>query len=338
MASKPDSLIRLRLNARQIAFLVKLDEERSVLKAAEALAMTQPAASKLLRYFEETLDVKLFERHARGVVPTWYGEILVRRARAMLSELNLAQEEIAALKRGLSGQVSIGTVISPGTNLIPMAIKLVKERRPSLLVSVEVNYSKQLIKKLLSADVDIVLGRILDPQGAEELAFEPLSDERHAVIARADHPLAGRRNLTLEEIRDQTWILPEPGSMARDRLVSVFIERGLAMPTSVVETTSLPVITGLLSKSDMIATFPACAVEPYRKAGIVTVLIEDIGVNIGPFGIVTRRARQLSPGAQAMLDALRETAETLYSGTGRQYPGADPPNLCSVRAARQRRG
>jgi DNA-binding transcriptional LysR family regulator len=313
MASKPEFLTRLRLNARQIAFLVKLDEERSVLKAAEAIAMTQPAASKLLRCFEETLEVKLFERHARGVVPTRYGEILIRRARAMLSEMNLAQEEIVALKRGSSGRVSIGTVISPGTNLVPMAVKLVKQRRPGLLVSVEVDYSKQLIKKLLSADIDIVLGRILDRDGAEELAFEPLSDERHAVIARADHPLAGRRNLTLEEIRDQTWILPEPGSIARDRLASVFVERGLDMPTSVVETTSLPVITGLLSQSDMVATFPACAVEAYRKAGIVTVLIEDLGVHIGPFGIVTRRARQLSPGAQTMLDALRETAKTLYA-------------------------
>src|SRR5688572_398872 len=126
MASKPEFLTRLRLNARQIAFLVKLDEERSVLKAAEAIAMTQPAASKLLRCFEETLEVKLFERHARGVVPTRYGEIHIRRARAMLSEMNLAQEEIVALKRGSSGRVSIGTVISPGTNLVPMAVKLVK--------------------------------------------------------------------------------------------------------------------------------------------------------------------------------------------------------------------
>ena len=127
MASmKSDSFIRSRLKARQMALLVHLDEHRSVMKAAEACGMTQPAASKLLREFEDAFDVKLFERHARGVVPTWFGEILVRRARAVLSEISLAQEEISALKGGLAGQASIGTVLSPATNLVPMA-----DRSPS---------------------------------------------------------------------------------------------------------------------------------------------------------------------------------------------------------------
>jgi DNA-binding transcriptional LysR family regulator len=317
MPFKPESFIRSRLNARQIALIVKLDEQRSVLKAAEAVAMTQPAASKLLHDFEQALGVKLFERHARGIVPTWFGEILVRRGRAMLSELSLAQEEIAALKCGLSGEASIGTVLSPVTSLVPAAIKLVKQRRPGLLVRVELSYSKQLVRKLLGGELDVVLGRILDPHGAENLSFERISDERHAVIARAHHPLARKRNLKLTDLGDQTWILPEAGSVVRDRLVGVFVEHGLAMPSSVVETTSVPVIMNLLRMSDMVATLPASAVEPYCTAGILTVLIEDLGVDIGPFGIVTRRGRELSPGAQAMLDALRETAEELYKSTAK---------------------
>jgi DNA-binding transcriptional LysR family regulator len=76
-----DWLTRSRLNARQLSLLVQLDEKRSVVHAAEAAYLTQPAASKFLTGLEDALGFALFTRHARGVEPTPYGEILVRHAR-----------------------------------------------------------------------------------------------------------------------------------------------------------------------------------------------------------------------------------------------------------------
>lgn len=316
-SSKSESFIRSRLKPRQLALLVHLDELRSVLRAAEAAGMTQPAASKTLREFERAFEVRLFERHARGVVPTWFGEILIRHARAIMAEIHLASQEITALKEGFAGQASIGTVLSPGTSLVPMAIALVKRRCPKLRVSVEINHSKALVKKLLQGDLDILVCRILDSRGAAELQFERLADERHAVVARAHHPLAGKRGLSLAGLVGQAWILPEAGSVLRDRLVSVFAEQELQPPSDVVETTSLPVITSLLRATDMVAPLPAAAVQPYCRAGDLTILVEDLGVDIGLFGIVTRRNRKLSPGVQLLLTALRESASKLYSRTTR---------------------
>ena len=313
--AKSDSFIRSRLKARQMALLVHLDEHRSVMKAAEACGMTQPAASKLLREFEEAFDVKLFERHARGVVPTWFGEILVRRARAVLSEIGLAQEEIAALKGGLAGQASVGAVLSPCMNLLPSAIEFAKHRRPGLLISVSLDYSKSLVKRLLQGDLDIVVGRILDPHGAEELQFEPLGNEQHALVAAADHPFAGKRGLALKDLMDQGWILPEPGSLLRDRLISVFVEQGLRLPGNVVETTALPVITSLLRRTNMVAALPLDVVQPYCQAGVLTVLIPNLNVQMGVFGLVTHRERKLSPGAQVLLAALREAGTKIYASS-----------------------
>jgi DNA-binding transcriptional LysR family regulator len=184
-----------------------------------------------------------------------------------------------------------------------------------LLVSVEVDYSKHLVKKLLQGDLDMVIGRILDSQGAAELVFEPLADEQTAVIARARHPLAGKRSVSLRNLVDQGWILPEPGSVLRDRLIALFLQQGLTLPTNVVETTSLPVIASLLRMTDMVSALPAAAVQSYCQAGVLTILVENLGVEIGSFGIVTRRGRKLSPGAQVLLTALREVAAKLYPGT-----------------------
>src|SRR5450432_311959 len=137
--------------------------------------MTQPAASKMLGELEDVLGVKLFERHSRGVQPTWYGEILVRHARAAMSEMDRAHEEIQALKSGLIGQVSIGTVTNPGTYLIPPVIAAVKASNPSLLIKIEVDFSRPMVARLLEGHLDYVVGRILDAEGADELIFEPLS-------------------------------------------------------------------------------------------------------------------------------------------------------------------
>ena len=309
----PKPLIRSRLKTRQLALLVHLDEERCVVRAAQAAGMTQPAASKLLREIEAGLDVKLFERHARGVAPTWYGEILVRHARLALSEISLAHEEIAALKAGLSGKAAIGTVVNPGTNLVPMAVARVKKQHPAILISVDIDSSKPLVERLLQGQLDMLVARVLDSHGAEALSFEPLADERHAVIGRRHHPLAGKPGLCLEELVSQPWILPAPGSLVRDELVSVFLQRGLPLPNNVVQTSSLPVITSLLRTTNMIAPLPEECVQPYIDSGELTVLVEDLGLDIGLFGIIVRRRHKLSPGAQIMLAALRETAATLYA-------------------------
>jgi DNA-binding transcriptional LysR family regulator len=298
---------------RQLALLVHLDQERCVLRAAEAAGMTQPAASKLLREFENALQVKLFERHARGIAPTWYGEILVRHARSILSEITLAQEEIATLESGLSGQASLGTVTNPATNLVPQAVSLLKKQHPGLLVSIELDYSRPLVEKLLQGQLDTVIARILDSRDAEDLEFEPLADERHAIIAGAHHPLAGRSGLQLEDLVAQPWILPPAGSVLRDRLVNVFLQRGLTVPINVIQTQSLPVTTSLLRTSNTVAPLSIDAVQPLCQSGLLTVLVKDIGVEVGLFGIITRRAYKLSPGAQALVRALRETATKLYA-------------------------
>jgi DNA-binding transcriptional LysR family regulator len=310
------SLLRSRLKTRQLNLLVHLDDERSVMRAAAAAGMTQPAASKLLREIEAALDVKLFERHARGIAPTWYGEILVRHARLALCELGMAHEEIAALKSGQSGKAAIGTVLNPGTNLIPMAVARVKQQHPALLISIELDSSKPLVERLLQGHLDMLVARVLDWNDSDGLNFEPLADEPHDVIAGSHHPLAGKRGLRLEDLVEQSWILPPPGSLVRDNLASVFLDRGLPLPRDLVQTNSFPVITSLLRMTQMIVPLPQQSVLSYCQSGVLTVLVENLGVKIGSFGIVTRRDHKLSPGAQTMLKALRETAASLYSSNG----------------------
>jgi len=303
----------MRLKTRQLQLLLHLAEHGSVLRAAEAASMTQPAASKLLAEMESTLGVKLFERHARGVEPTWYGQILVRRARAAMTELGRAQEEIVALRSGQAGQVTLGTVVNPGTNLVPQAIAAVKREHPDLVIRVEMDYSRPLVARLLDGHLDMVIGRILGPDGLGDLDFEPLADEPHSLVARAGHPLTRRRRLEHVDLLEFGWILPPPASLLRARMDAMFLDRGLPWPQNIVETSALPVITNLLRNSDLLTALPLGSVAPYTQANMLTVLPIELGVSVESFGIVRRRDHLLSPGGQRLLDALRITAHRLYA-------------------------
>lgn len=305
---RSDRFIRSRLKTRHLVLLKELGRHRSILRAAEAAQLTQPAASKLLSELEETLGVSLFERLPRGVVPTWYGEVMIRRASAALAEMSLAHQEVMELLSGMTGRVSVGTVLTPATSLLPRAVHLLKARHERLHVSIEVDASKALVERLRAGSLDIVVGRILDASAAQELAFEPLAEEPHRFIVRAGHPLCGRESLGVKELAGQSWILPPAGSILRDRLTAMFVSHGLDMPARTVETAALPVALALLQGGDMVAALPEEVVRSQLGAGALAVLPLDAGLKLDAYGIVTRRQHVLSPGAQALLEVLRELA------------------------------
>lgn len=314
MAREPHLFLPSRLKLRHILLVSALAEHRSVLRAAQALNMTQPAASKLLHQLEATLGVTLFARHARGVEPTAYGAILVRHARTAITELRHAQDEIAALRSGLSGQVAIGTEATAATTLVPRAVVLLQQRFPQVSVSIEHAFSEALVGMLQTGKLDIAIARIQNVKERAELHYEPLEEAPHVMVARVKHPLTGRRDLTLRDLVSQTWVVPPQGNVMRSYLTLLFLEQHLPFPNQVIETASLRVIVSLLRMSDMVTPMPQAVARAYCDWGLLEVLPIRLDLRPGPAGIVTQRDQSLSPAAQAMLTALREVAEELRGG------------------------
>jgi DNA-binding transcriptional LysR family regulator len=316
-----DRFIRSHLKTRHLVLLVELGRHASILHAAEAAGLTQPGASKLIGELEHALGVPLFERLPRGVVPTWYGKVLIRRAGAALAEMDAAHQEIMQGVAGVGGSVRVGTILAPAASLVPHAVKLVKERNPRVEIAVSVDTSKVMVEQLRAGELDIVVGRILDPALAAELAFEPLADEPHCLIVRAGHPWLGRTDLRLEELAAAPWIMPPPGKL-RDQLMALFVARGLEQPFDIVETASLPLLPQLLADSDRVVALPRELVEAQLETGALAVLPVDFGLRAEVYGLVTRKRHHLSPSADAMLAALREAALAPPRRAGRDTQSA----------------
>jgi len=309
---RSDRFVRAYLKTRHLVLLVELGRHGSIMQAAQAANLTQPAASKLLGELEHALGVPLFERLPRGVEPTWYGKVLIRRAGASLAEMDAAYQEVMELMSGLRGRVAVGAILTPSTTLVPDAVRMLKERHARLNVSVEVDSSKRLVECLRSGDLDIVIGRVIDPAIAEELHFEPITDEPHCLVVRAGHPLLGPNPVTLAELARQTWIVPPNGSIVRDRITALFMSQGVEQPGETVTTMAVPVITTLLMGSDMVAPMSTEMIRPYLESGMLAVLPYELNLRMDVYGIVTRRNHHLSPAAEATLLALREAARERY--------------------------
>ena len=307
-----DRFLRSHLKTRHLVLLVELGRHASILHAAEAAGLTQPGASKLIGELEHALGVPLFERLPRGVAPTWYGKILIRRAGAALAEMDAAHQEIMQGIAGSGGRVSVGAVLSPAAALVPQAVKLLKARNPRIDVVLSADTSKTMVAQLRAGELDIMIGRILDPSIAAELNFEPLADEPHSLIVRAGHPWLGRGDITLAEIAASAWILPPAGRL-REQIMAMFIVGGLDQPQDTVETMSLSMIPYLLADSDRLVALPPELVRSYLDAGTLAVLPVAFGLRADVYGIVTRKRHHLSPSALAMLDALREAGALQFS-------------------------
>jgi DNA-binding transcriptional LysR family regulator len=136
-----DAPLFLRLRTRQLMLLAELGTERNLGRAAAAMNITQPAATKLLLQIEEALGVQLFTRRPRGMEPTTSGEVLVRYARQVRNDFGLAREELQALASGLQGTLRVGSVPGAVPQLLAPALAAYQQRHPRVALSVVVDTS-----------------------------------------------------------------------------------------------------------------------------------------------------------------------------------------------------
>jgi DNA-binding transcriptional LysR family regulator len=312
MTASTPWFLRARLKTRQLMLITAIGDEGNIHRAAEVLNVSQPAASKLLKDLEDALGVSLFERLARGMRPTWYGETMIRHARIALSSLRQAGKEINALKAGSFGEVSVGAITGPAVSLIPQAISIVAREHPSLRVQLDVESSDLLIERLAQGKLDIMIGRLFERHDKTNLSYERLADEPVCAVVRAGHPLLNVVGLNLKQLETAPWIVPPTGSVLRHRFELMFQEAGHANPVQLIETTSLLFITKMLQQSDFIAVVPTDVARYYASYGMLAMLPVQLSCTMDWFGIITRTDWLLSPAAKVVLQAIKSAAINAY--------------------------
>lgn len=321
----PDWFLRSRLKLRHIQLIVAIDENRSIHRAAGQINMTQPAATKLLSTLEDLLGIRLFERSTRGMFPTAYGEALVRHSRTILGTLNIAQEELQAISRGATGRIKIGALLFLVPVLLPRALVLFKQQNPTINVYVQEGTLKSLLPHLRNGYLDAVVGRLTPEVDSEGLHFEQCAqgEAGMAVVVRSGHPLAGRDNLRLADLADQSWILPTPEAHYRHRIDAAFRGEGVLPPANVIESMSILHNTSLLQASDMLGVMPVDVAKHYQDLGWLDELSVPLPLPYGPIGIISRSETVPSAALEELYDALKQVSARLVDRHISSRPDVD---------------
>ncbi|MEG0051690.1 MAG: LysR family transcriptional regulator [Comamonas sp.] len=272
---------------RQLQLLVALQQCGSVLQAAVHLNMSQSAATQALAELERVLDMKLFERHARGMRPTVAGQTLIDAAHGMLAGLQEVSESLASIRRGAAAALRMGSIPAAAMSILSQLLPRFYEAHPQVHIDVHEDASTPLLSQLMASRLDVVFCR--QPQMLPTaFAFEPLLLDAAVVIADVEHALVGRRDVALQSLRGARWVLPSFGiavrSIVENEILPV-LEDASWFPAS---TVSLPVLEGLLTQPGAVSLVPRSILPGLRTQGRVRVLDVRIAGGLPPLGAVYR--------------------------------------------------
>ncbi|MEM7302648.1 MAG: LysR substrate-binding domain-containing protein [Pseudomonadota bacterium] len=303
--------VSTRLKLKQLRLLVAIANHSSILHAADEICISQPAATKLLKDLETDFDVRLFDRTNRGVVPTEYGEALVRHGKLILAQLSHAAQELDDLNEGLGGRVLVGTLLTASAQLLPDVIRTLREQRPNVSVIVRDGTNDFLMPLLYSGELDMVVGRLAEYRYREELTQEILYHEEVVIVCAQSHPLARAKAMILEDLADCNWILPPTQTTLRRQIEKEFFDRGLASPLNPVECVSFLTNRSLLLNTNMIGIFPRHVVQREIANGELAVIDCALNIAKSPVGVSYRKESALSPAALAFLNEMRTIAKKI---------------------------
>jgi DNA-binding transcriptional LysR family regulator len=311
MALGGDWYLRSRLKLRHLKLLVVLADVGNQAEAARRLATTQPGASKMLAELEAMVGARLFERTAKGALPTPQGEILIRHARWILGDLGRLGDELEASGDQLAGELRLGTNSSSAACLVPRSLVLLRQLAPALTVAVHEESVESLLPALEARRLDLVVARLGRATAGAAYTQVELIDEPMVLAVAPNHPLTARkRALRWRDLDDYPWILPPEGSPVHDALI-LLLDRHRVDPRVLARSASILNNLALMETAGALGIFPAAVGREYQRRGLLAALPLALPPVFGPIGVITLRGLAPSPALAAMIRCLQSSAREL---------------------------
>ncbi|MHB8658933.1 MAG: LysR family transcriptional regulator [Solirubrobacteraceae bacterium] len=292
------------MDLRQLRYLVALAEEGSFTRAAEREHIAQPALSQQLRRLETELGVALVERTTRRLSITEAGELLVTRARRILSDVEDAQAELQERRGIRTGHVTVGAMHTMGPVDLSLALALFHERHPGVELTVREQSSEELAEMLRVDELDLAFLSVTERIESHGLGLHQLISEELVVILAMDHLLAGRKYIRMAQLAGERFVSYRPGSRLRELLEAAGREAGFE-PSVTLESNESERIRRLVARGMGVAILPASdSVGPTTSVASATLIEPSLSRDIS---LAWREGRRHSPAAAEFIELARET-------------------------------
>ena len=280
---------------RQLQLLLALQHSGSVAKAAQHLDMSQSAATQALAELERVLELRLFERHSRGMRATQAGQALIDVARGVMNELQNATETLAAIRLGANTSLRLGAIPAAAHAILGPLLGRFYALHRQVHVDVQEGEGAQLLPLLMTDRLDAVFCRA-PAMLSDHHVFTPLLDDEAVFIAGPDHPLAHSPQVHLTQLAEARWVLPTASINVRDIFERVVLPHLPQAHRFSGSTVSLAVLEGLLTQPQAVTVVPRSilpGLHPNSKSAkvcVLNVVMADNEMALPPLGVVHAKA------------------------------------------------
>ena len=263
--------------------------------------MTPSAASMMLKEIEGIFGAKLFRRQGRGMALTEQGRTLLPRCQTVLGEVGAMGASLADATQPL---LRIGAFPHTATTVLPTIVKCLTTGAPGWRIQILDGSADRLLELLLAGEIDLMLGRLptkaASGQALTGLAQRVLYQGALAIVSSKSHPLAGRTELSVNELLEWPWVLPSMQSTTRVALVDAFLKRGLIPPTPMVESPSFIYSLSIVAQTEFLTccASSAAVLNSHQTA----VLPITAGFESTPMALVWRQNSVEAQRAVVQLD------------------------------------
>jgi LysR family transcriptional activator of glutamate synthase operon len=290
------------MELRQLRYLVALADECHFTRAAAREHIAQPALSQQIRRLEAEVGLALVERTTRKVALTGAGELLVARARHILSELDAAQAELQTLAGVQGGHLSVGALHTMGPVDLSLLLASFHRNHPAVELTVREQSSEELAEMLREDVVDLAFLSVTERIQRRGLELHRLVSEELVVAVAPRHPLAGRDVIALAELAGEPFVAFRTGSRLRELLDFGAAGAGFE-PRIALESNESRRIRSLVSGGLGVALLPRSDADgPGADVAIARLAEPEMRRDVS---LASRAGRRHSPAATAFLALTR---------------------------------
>lgn len=306
----------MRLTLRQLQVFASVCTHKSYSRAAEEMALTQPAVSLQIRQLEEVVGQPLFEYVGKKLYTTEAADALLHASGDVFGRLESLDMQLSDLQGSLQGQLHLA-VESSAKYFVPHVFAAFKRLHPEVQLTLAVVNRAQVIKRLADNRDDLVIMSMVPPDMA--LEFLPFLHNPIVAVAPPDHPLCASTRLTLQDLAAYPLLVRETGSGTR-KACEEYLQQKRAYFTHTMEIASLEALRECVVAGLGLALMPRHAVQAELASGRLCELPVDELPLYRSWCLVQAKGKRLSPVAQAF-SAFIHTERALINGLAEPFGG-----------------
>ncbi|CZT36562.1 pca operon transcription factor PcaQ [Rhizobium sp. 9140] len=300
------------IKVRHLQTFVEVARQKSVVKAAASLHVSQPAVTKTIRELEQILGVAVIEREGRGIRLTRHGEVFLRHAGAALTALRQGVDSVSGERSGEAPTIRIGALPTVSTHIMPRAMQLFMNEKTWSRVKIVTGENAVLLEQLRVGDLELVIGRLAAAEKMTGFTFEHLYSEQVVFVVRAGHPLLAPRGSPLSRLGDYTILMPTRTAIIRPFVDNLLIVNGMGHLPDQIETVSDAFGRAFIQMSDAVWIISEGVVARDIENGALAKLPIDTRETRGPVGLTMRADSMASLPLSILLQTIREAASEAH--------------------------